>query len=744
MWKDYSVSYIKNNRNSSVSVMAAVLISAFLLSLLCSLFYNFWIYEIGRLKSEEGAWQGRIEGAMDAGTVESIQHFANVETALVNEELSNGQNITVDICFLHKGTIFEDMPRIARLAGLPPESVSYHHTLLNMYLIRDPADTALRLLFPVILGITAVACISLIMVIHNSFAISMHARIHQFGIFSSIGATPGQIRTCLLQEAALLCLIPVIAGNLLGIFMSVWVIGQMNVLTAEVAGRHVSVFQYHPLVFAGTFAITILTIFISAWIPAWKMSRKTPLEAVKNIGELQLKRRNNSRILTFLFGVEGELAGNALKAQRKAMRTTTLSLVFSFLAFVLMQCMYTLSSISQRETYFARYQDAWDMIATVSDESVENFKETDAVQTLPGVTSGVVYQKASAKRIVSEDEISKELAAVGGFEHAPKEYVTKTEEGWLVNAPIVILDDGSFLAYCEQIGAEPRLDGAVIRNQTEDVTDPDFRNRKPFDYVTGQRKTSVLRQADIPYNQTSGGEETAAEIPILAYTQEVPVLREEYGSPDVYELVHFLPVSLWKEIKGQIGGTKKDTYIRILAGDTATLEDLNAMQEEIIKTLSAYDEVIVENRIQDKINNEKMIWGMLTIIGGFCLLIATIGIANLFSNTMGFVRQRNREFARYLSIGLTPEGLRKMFCIEALVIAGRPVLITLPAAVLLTGLMLKLSYLEPMIFIREAPVKPILAFLFAIAGCVTLAYYLGYRKVAKVSLTDALRDDTMI
>ena len=30
------------------------------------------------------------------------------------------------------------------------------------------------------------------------------------------------------------------------------------------------------------------------------------------------------------------------------------------------------------------------------------------------------------------------------------------------------------------------------------------------------------------------------------------------------------------------------------------------------------------------------------------------------------------------SLTLTPEGIRKMFCIEALVLAGRPALITLP------------------------------------------------------------------
>ena len=47
---------------------------------------------------------------------------------------------------------------------------------------------------------------------------------------------------------------------------------------------------------------------------------------------------------------------------------------------------------------------------------------------------------------------------------------------------------------------------------------------------------------------------------------------------------------------------------------------------------------------------------------------------------------------------MTPEGMRKMFWIEALVIAGRPVLITLPITVVFVWLMITASYLNPMEF----------------------------------------------
>ena len=79
MWKDYSAGYIKNNRASSMSVMVAAFISALLLSLLCGLFYNLWVYEIERIKVEEGDWQGRIIGEISAEDLDLIQNYANVE-----------------------------------------------------------------------------------------------------------------------------------------------------------------------------------------------------------------------------------------------------------------------------------------------------------------------------------------------------------------------------------------------------------------------------------------------------------------------------------------------------------------------------------------------------------------------------------------------------------------------------------------------------------------------------------------
>ena len=71
-------------------------------------------------------------------------------------------------------------------------------------------------------------------------------------------------------------------------------------------------------------------------------------------------------------------------------------------------------------------------------------------------------------------------------------------------------------------------------------------------------------------------------IPVLGYTQEPPVLREEY---DNYALVQFLSASLWEQIEEVIGNAEQDTYIRVLATQERTLTELNTIETELTNIL---------------------------------------------------------------------------------------------------------------------------------------------------------------
>lgn len=729
MWKDYSKSYIKNNRASSISIMAAALVATMFLSLLCSIAYNFWKYDVEQIILEEGDWQGRIVcEALSSYDLSMVCQFANVEKAVINEELSQKGKILADVYCKNARTIYRDMPLIAAQLGLNEDSIQYNALLLSRYFIHDPEDAAPPMLLALYVVILIIVAVSLILIIRGSFELSMNARIHQFGIFSSIGATPRQIRTCLLQEAMVLSILPMLIGSMSGILISYGLIKAVNFFASDVSGRHEAVFQYHLSIFAVTVFISFLTVIFSAWIPARKLSRMTPLEAIRNTSGLLLKKKKHSRFLSCIFGMKGELAGNALKAQKKHLRISTISLLLSFLGFSIMLCFTTLTDISTRYTYFERYQDVWDIMITLKDTEIWDFGLTDELQDISGIQDATVYQKAQAMTFLPEGLQSDELSSLGGFESVSG---TPNENGqFQVTVPIVVLDDTSFLNFCSQIGITPSLDGAIVLNQIWDSINSNFRYKEYVPFVREDNQQTALYKND-----------KIVEIPILCYTQTTPTLREEY---DNNTLVHFVPLTMWNKTLGEACEAESDSYIRILSNKTANLADLNDLEQEIVRLVSEQYEIESENRMQERLSNDSLIQGMVMILGAFCVLLAFIGIANVFSNTLGFLRQRKREFAQYMSIGLTPQEMRKMFCIEAFVIAGKPLLITLPLTILFVQFAVTASYLDPMVFWSEAPILPVLIFAAAIVLFVALAYYIGGKRLMQCDLNETLRNDALI
>ena len=733
MWKDYSSSYIRSNRASSISVIVASLIATLFLSLLCSSFFNFWTYETEGIISNEGNWHGRMAVPVDEVELTAIQNYPNVESAIINNELSDEQTMTVDIVFRNPKTVYEDMPLLAKQLGFEESVIAYHTVLLSNYLIHDPKDETPPLLLTFFILILLIISISLVMIIHNAFAVSMNARVHQFGIFASVGATPGQIRTCLIQEALALSSLSIVVGSVLGIVISSAIVQLTNVVAADVEGRLIAVFQYHPLVLVVTLLAAFLTVLFSAYIPAKRLSKVTPIEAIRNTGGLQWKKMKKSRILSLFFGIEGELAGNALKEQKKALRTTTRSLTLSFLAFTIMLCFFTLSGISTNYTYFERYHNVWDIMVTIKDTGIDEFEMTESLQENQELRSCVVYQKAVAVSKLPSDLQSDELKALGGLETIAGTSVTSVEGGYLIKVPIVILDDNSFGEYCRQIGVTPRYDGAILLNRIWDNINSNFRYKQYIPYVNENQNVIEI--------QNKENAEDSVEVEVIAYTQEIPELREEY---DNYALVHLIPLSMWENIAETIGNAEADTYVRVLANDEMSLTEANALETLVVNLISKEYVTESENRIQEKVSNEKMLDGFMMIIGAFCALLAGIGIANIFSNTLGFIYQRKREYVQYMSIGMTEANMRKIFCIEALVIAGRPLLITLPLTVVFVGFMITASYLEPMEFLVEAPILPIVLFILAIFVLVGLAYYLGGKKVLESDMAETLRNDTLV
>ena len=711
--------------------MAAVLVASFFLSLLCTLAYNFLRYDIEQIILDKGDWQARITADLNEYQINSIQKFDNVDRILVNSELSektkNGEKV-IDIYFNDKSTIYKDVPKILEHFSLEQSAVSYNEFLLSRYLINNPHDKTPPLLLPFYLALLIVVSFSLILIIRNSFELSMKSRIHQLGILSSIGATPKQIRICLLQEAAVLSIVPMVIGGLLGVAASAGIIHAVNFFASDVAGRHVAVFQYSPYVLLITFVSAALTVLLSAWLPAGKLCKIPALQAIKNADDFKVKRKKHSRILLLIFGVEGELAGNSIKAHKKSLRICNISLLLSFLGFSIMLCFTTLSDISTRFTYFERYKDDWDIMMTVKNTAIQDFEQLEQLQSVSGVDDIVLYQKAEAMTVITDNQQSSQLYSLGGLEKINPDSVENGQVN--VKVPVVIMDDDGFLNYCSSIGVRQSLDGAVVINRIWDSINSNFRYKQYIPFVDESSSKNIL------YDKDNLSEKF--EVPVMAYTSETPVLREEYEN---YSLVHIIPLSLWESIFGQSTIAEADSYVRVMADENNSVENLNDLEKSLLESVQTYYEVESENRIEEKISNDRMISGLKIVLGAFCILLALIGIANVFFNTLGFIRQRKREFARYMSVGLTPKEMGKIFVIEAFVIAGKPLLVTLPVTAILVQLMINASYLDPMVFWAEAPVLPISLFALSIVTFVALAFYIGGRRLLNSNLGEALRED---
>lgn len=738
MWKNYSADYIRNNRAAGGSVMAASFIAALFLAFLGSMFYNFWLDDIAGTKLENGDWHARITSETGGEELEKIGSFDNVENVVIRKGVPGKGQTSADIYFYNKRTIYRDIQNILEACGLPEEAADYNYQLLSLYFVRIPGDEMPRLLMPAYLAIFMAVSLSLILVIHNSYAVSMDSRVHQFGIFSSIGATPRQIRICLMQEAIFLSAVPILAGTLSGIILSFVTVSGMGEFAANLAGGRKMDFALHPAIVLLLLSLSFLAVFISARIPAGRLSRLTPLEAIRGTGELRPGKKKNFPLFSALFGMEGELAGAALRAQRKALRTTSVSLTLAFGGFMSMQCFFTLSGISTRHTYFEAYRDAWDVMVTVKDAAIEEFDLTDEIQDIAGTESCVIYQKAEAVSLIPAETVSLELRGKGGPEKLLGIPLSAGEKVYEVRAPLIILDDKSFEKYCGQIGVKTGAgtEGAVVLNRIWNSAESNFRYPEYLPYIKPETETITLRNGDPGAGQP-------VEVPVLACTDEPPVLREEYEKSD-YPLVHFISLSCWEKTTGRAGKEEEELYIRVLAKDRESPEALEALENAVVRTVNGKYETKSENRIREKNDNDVMIRGYEMILGGLCALLAVIGVAHVFSNTAGFLRQRKREFARYMSVGVTPDGIGKIFCIEAAVTVGRPMLAALVMTTAITAYMIRLSCLDPAEFLREAPLMPVLGFVLAIFGSVSLAYWLGGRKILRIRPADALRDDTML
>src|SRR5215207_966077 len=269
-------------------------------------------------------------------------------TYLDSAQLAAADKVDISILARDPRSISTSAPEMSKSSGLgvntgpdgqpAKESISYNEELLPWLGASGRSNYVRSFLLIMAVLIFLIVCGS-VLLIYNAFAISIGERKKQFGMFASVGATAAQIRRIVLTEAGVIAAIGIplgIMGAIAGVAILVrftqGIVSQL-ILDAE-QGLPLVV---SPLVIGLTVLFSAATILLSAWIPARRASQVSPIDAIRQSGEIQEGKPLNLRtnpLIRRVFGFEGELALKSLQRDRKRYLTTLLSLMISIILFV--------------------------------------------------------------------------------------------------------------------------------------------------------------------------------------------------------------------------------------------------------------------------------------------------------------------------------------------------------------------------------------------------------------------------
>lgn len=533
-----------------------------------------------------------------------------------------------------------------------------------------------------------------VLLIYNSFSISVTQRITQFGILKSIGATRKQIRRSVLYEALLLSLIAIPFGALigcLGIGVTLYLLrDSFGFLTMNSEVQMRLSISWPGLGLSGV--LCLLTTLISAWIPAQRALRVSPIEAIRSVREVKLRPREvkTGKLTYKLFGFEGMLAQKSFKRSRRQYRITILSLTLSVVLFLSASafCAYMEASITG-VTQMEGVQEA-DILYRrwFNEESVQAGKTEETYQRLMSVNeveAGVYFMSFAEILSFDASSLTRDAAAL------VNDYYLHGESAG--SAYLLFLRDDSFRELCKANGLDadaymnPDSPVGVVWNQCTvgEETDKGSVRYKQIEWMDSFPTTCQywhipekleengevwnlygVEDGDVLYYQPetfTGDEGELKRVPAMDIisTTEMQVGAEIKERPYFLEYADAIyliyPFSAQETLLPNQGHTISYLFKAENHGAVfADMEKLVLDGEGYISDLTVGSE-----------NERTMLLVMRVFSYGFIVLISLIAMANVFNTISTGLMLRRREFAMLKSVGLTEKSFRKMLRYECLI-----------------------------------------------------------------------------
>lgn len=639
---------------------------------------------------------------------------------LDENNLTSGDKVNASVVW-HNVTD-KQVDRVIPLAKkLNIDEASMNDGLLRYYgVFSDGMRATLYSLSAIIMGIIIFGSVSLI---YNAFAISVSERSRFLGMLASVGATKQQKRASVFFEGAIIGVISIPLGVLAGLGgIGVTFIFINNILQSaftEITEKITVVAT--PMSIIVAVLVSVLTIFISTYLPARRASKISAIDAIRQTEDVKLtgKKLKTSRIVRKVFGIEAEFGLKNLKRNKRRYQITVFSLVVSIVLFLSVS--YFTFSLKQSLDVT---QDGLDFDLTVgkgaqSDEQWDRL--VNKTISLDEVTASSVNYTSHLQTTFSKSDIPEDLLSDAFVKN------NKVDR----SVRLIGLDDRSLKEYGESAGIQvdnlqdnKQVNGILV-NEVSYYTEDDK-------YALG---VALLMDVGETVDVSDMNYETDEEfyldtISIADITKERPI-----GVPRVNEAEVIFIVS-------------EQTFKQINSKHTSNYSaDLYVASENPIGT----ETFINENReVGIHINNhyaanqeDKQFVLLLSIFTyGFIALITAISIANIFNTISTSISLRKREFAMLKSIGMTPKGFNKMINYESIFYGIKSLLYGIPISIGLMFLMYR-ALDNSFVFNFELPWVNILFVIIAIFLIVGAAMLYSSSKINKENIIDALKQENM-
>ena len=634
--------------------------------------------------------------------------------------------VNVFVMFNNKKKIIKQSEDLAKKLGYD-NAISYNSTLLALY-GESTYGNIMKSMITMIVIMLSLVSIGCIVVIYNSFAISVMERKKEFGLLSSIGATKKQIKKSVFYEALVVGVIGIILGILgayIGIGTVILIIN--NLISDMLEYKLYLVTNYLFIIIPVIFMIIV--IGVSAFIPSRRASKVSPIEAIRQNDDIKINKKKikTGKLVNKLFGIEGEIALKNIKRNKKKYRVTIVSLFISIVLFI---------SFSSYMNY--TIDTASSVMGEVPyDYQISYFGDDNDIDALDKISE--IIKSNDVKEYVSYS--ASNLSIIGNYTYSD-EYLDFYKSAYgddgikaLTNLKyqyisIYILDDISYNKYKELIGLDK--DSVILLNKFKGVS---YGNNKRVNY-----DIPVINNGDINikicnFDDNDEDVDTTKycnkKIDNIFITNKSFDLIEEFSYMSDFKLI--VNKKLYDNISDS--GTHYTQY-NIISDNTDNIDKLT-------KELDKYDNVNYTNVKESMKQANNMILVVKILMYGFIGLITLIGVTSVFNTISTSMALRKREFAVLRSIGLTRKGFNKILFFESLFFGLKSLIYAIPVSL---GVTIIIHYaLADMMSINSIviPWKAIIISIVSVFVIVLLTMMYSTSKIKKHNIIEQIREENI-